>query len=69
MPSSHDPCVVLDRVSFALPDGRVLLGQLSLGFARERTGVVGANGGGKSTLARIIAGELAPTSGRVLRHA
>ncbi len=39
---------------------------MSLGVeAGERIGVVGRNGGGKTTLVSIIAGELTPDSGRV----
>ncbi len=60
--------VAVDQLGFALPDGRRLFDDVTLAFADERTGIVGANGTGKSTLARIIAGELAPTTGRVTRH-
>ncbi|WP_157155480.1 MULTISPECIES: ABC transporter ATP-binding protein [unclassified Diaminobutyricimonas] len=43
----------VNGVSFALPPG-------------GRMAVIGPNGAGKSTLFRLIAGEYAPTSGRVL---
>lgn len=36
--------------------------------ARERIGVVGPNGRGKSTLLRLMAGELSPRSGRIEYH-
>jgi ATP-binding cassette subfamily F protein 3 len=36
--------------------------------ARERIGVVGPNGRGKSTLLRLMAGELLPRSGRIEYH-
>ena len=46
--------------------GRVLFENLNLNLAAgERLGVVGRNGMGKSTLLRIILGELAPASGEV----
>ncbi len=35
---------------------------------RERIAVIGKNGKGKSTLLRLLAGELAPTRGHVKRH-
>ena len=43
-----------------------LLSSVSLGISEsERIGVVGRNGGGKSTLLRILAGIETPDSGRV----
>jgi ATP-binding cassette subfamily F protein uup len=62
------PLVTLDRVSSAyghLP----LLDQASLQIdAGERVCVIGRNGTGKSTLLRIIGGELEPDSGSVWRQ-
>jgi oligopeptide transport system ATP-binding protein len=46
--------LVLDRVSFALMPG-------------ASTGIVGAEGAGKSTLARLITGQLAPDAGSATR--
>ena len=60
--------VAVDQLGFALPDGRRLFAGVTLAFADERTGVVGANGTGKSTLARIVAGRVAPSDGSVTRH-
>jgi ATPase subunit of ABC transporter with duplicated ATPase domains len=65
MSSAPSPAVVLHRLSFQWPDGDVVLDGLTAGFGRRRTGLIGANGTGKSTLLRLIAGELAPTSGSV----
>jgi ATPase subunit of ABC transporter with duplicated ATPase domains len=52
-------------LTFRLPDGRPLFQQLSFDFGVERTGLVGANGIGKSVLLRVLMGELAPGSGTV----
>ncbi len=61
------PLLALERVAFALPDGRPLFTDLDLQLDARRTGLVGRNGVGKSVLARILAGELAPTGGQCLR--
>ena len=61
------PLVSLENVSKAYATTVVLDG-VSLGVAAgERTGVVGRNGGGKTTLLRIIAGQEEPDAGRVAR--
>ncbi len=59
--------LTLDRVTHTLPDGRVLFSELSAAFDGTPTGLVGRNGVGKSVLARLLSGDLAPTSGRILR--
>ncbi|WP_296268168.1 ABC-F family ATP-binding cassette domain-containing protein [Pseudomonas sp. UBA6562] len=60
--------LTLDRVTYALPNGRLLFDELDATFDRRPTGLVGANGVGKSLLGRLLAGDLAPTAGRCLRH-
>ncbi|MDO9335597.1 MAG: ABC-F family ATP-binding cassette domain-containing protein [Caulobacter sp.] len=57
--------ITLDAVSAATPDGRPLFDNLTLAIGRERTGLVGRNGVGKTTLLRIIAGEMPPRAGTV----
>lgn len=59
------PFVTLDSLSYSTPDGRSLFDNLNLTFGAERTGLVGRNGVGKSTLARLILGELGPSTGAV----
>jgi len=60
-------CLTLEGVSFTLADGRVLFQNLNQVFDQRHTGLVGRNGAGKSVLARLMAGELAPSSGRIAR--
>ena len=62
------PLVSLDQVSIAFGH-RPLLDHASLQIdARERVCVIGRNGTGKSTLLRIISGELEPDDGTVWRQ-
>ena len=57
--------ITLSNLHYSTADAQPLFSGLDLGFAAERTGLVGRNGVGKTTLLRLIAGELAPRSGRV----
>ncbi|WP_440102769.1 ABC-F family ATP-binding cassette domain-containing protein [Streptosporangium sp. H16] len=57
--------IVVDGLSFAWPDGTVVLHDLDAAFPAGRTGLIGVNGSGKSTLLRLIAGDLTPLSGSV----
>jgi ATPase subunit of ABC transporter with duplicated ATPase domains len=55
--------LTLDGLSARTPDGRPLFDNLTLAFGAERTGLVGRNGVGKTTLIRLMLGELAPAAG------
>jgi ATPase subunit of ABC transporter with duplicated ATPase domains len=57
--------ITCSDLSFAWPDGGAVFGGLSFAVGEGRSGLVGRNGVGKSTLLRLIAGELAPTRGSV----
>lgn len=59
--------IVLERVSHDYGAGPVLTNVDGLVRRGDRIALVGANGNGKSTLLRILAGVLSPTSG-VCRH-
>lgn len=61
--------VALHHVSFRFDDGVTLFDSLDLTFNRAPSAIVGRNGAGKSVLARLIAGRLAPTAGAIERHA
>ena len=55
-------------VSHAYPSGageRRVIDDVTLTLAEQRVGVVGANGSGKSTFARLLNGLVLPTTGRV----
>jgi ATP-binding cassette subfamily F protein 3 len=61
------PILALDRVSVGY-DGRPVLRDLTLRVDMDdRIALLGANGNGKSTLAKLIAGRLSPISGELRR--
>jgi ATP-binding cassette subfamily F protein uup len=65
-PRLGDKVVELHGVGHRFGDGPLLFSGLDLALdRRERLGVVGPNGGGKTTLLEIIAGRLSPTAGTV----
>ena len=56
------------HVSLTLPDGRVLLDDVSFRVGEGAfVALVGANGTGKTTLLRLIAGDVAPSAGTIAR--
>lgn len=61
-----DILINLDRISFYFPDGKKVLEDLDLSLhKKERLGLIGPNGSGKTTMFRLIMGLLKPTSGRL----
>ena len=61
------PIVAMDRVSVGY-DGAAVLKNLSLTIADDdRIGLLGSNGNGKSTFAKLVAGRLAAMDGEVRR--
>ena len=63
------PIVATDDVDVGY-DGRVVLSDLSLRIDNDdRIALLGANGNGKSTLVKLLAGRLAPMQGTVTRAA
>lgn len=59
--------VRLDGVGVTV-DGRVLLDDVTLELTAPRIAVIGANGSGKSTFARLLNGLMTPTTGTVTVH-
>jgi zinc transport system ATP-binding protein len=59
-----DPVVEIDRVNFRFGGGPRVLEDVSLTIERgDFASVIGPNGGGKTTLVKLIVGLLRPTSG------
>lgn len=61
MPAS----ITLSKCSWSTPDGRAVFSDLELTFGIGRAGLVGRNGIGKTTLLKLISGELRPHTGSV----
>src|SRR6185295_6106468 len=62
------PIVALDRVSVGYEPGKPVLRRLSRRIDDDdRIALLGPNGNGKSTLAKLLAGRLAPDAGTVTR--
>nr|WP_166945095.1 ABC-F family ATP-binding cassette domain-containing protein [Sphingopyxis panaciterrae] len=59
------PSITISHLSWSTPDGHAVLSDLDLQLQPERTGIVGRNGVGKSTLLRLLTGELAPSAGHI----
>jgi ATPase subunit of ABC transporter with duplicated ATPase domains len=59
------PAISVSRLSWSTPDNRRVLADLNLNFGAERTGLVGRNGVGKTTLLHLISGRLRPQSGTI----
>ena len=57
--------IALKAVSYTTPDGVQLFSDLDLSFGPLRTGLIGRNGVGKSTLLKLITGEIPATAGSV----
>ena len=61
MPAS----ITLSKCSWSTPDGRALFSDLELTFGVGRAGLVGRNGIGKTTLLKLISGELRSHTGSI----
>jgi len=62
------PIIALDRVSVGYEPGKPVLRRLTLRIdTDDRIALLGPNGNGKSTLAKLLAGRLAPFDGTITR--
>jgi ATPase subunit of ABC transporter with duplicated ATPase domains len=59
------PSLATTGLSFAWPDGTVVFDRLDLAVGPGLTGLIGANGSGKTTALRLITGELRARAGTV----
>ena len=67
-PRASPPLITLERASVGYAAGKPVLARLDLRLdPDDRIALIGANGNGKTTFARLLAGRLAPLSGRMTR--
>ena len=57
--------ISLNAVSYRTADTTLLFDNLTFSLTGDRTGLVGRNGVGKSTLVRLITGDLSPSEGTI----
>lgn len=58
----------LYHITYTFSNGRRLFDDITLFFSRKKTGIVGRNGVGKSTLFQLILGNISPTEGSIQVH-
>jgi ATPase subunit of ABC transporter with duplicated ATPase domains len=59
--------IIAHDLSWRTPLNELVFRDVTLALGRERVGLIGANGVGKTTLARLLGGELQPQGGTVAR--
>jgi ATP-binding cassette subfamily F protein 3 len=65
---AQPPLIALDRVSVGYVPGKPVLSYLTLRIdSDDRIALLGSNGNGKSTLAKLLSGRLTPMSGEMTR--
>uniref|UniRef100_A0A7S3ELP2 Probable ATP-dependent transporter ycf16 n=3 Tax=Rhodosorus marinus TaxID=101924 RepID=A0A7S3ELP2_9RHOD len=63
------PCISVSEVSFGYPSGPILYEQVNFGVDTDsRVAIVGKNGAGKSTMLKLLNGEILPVEGWISRH-
>ena len=64
MTLSDGPLILLRDVVY-VPDGKAVLTDITLETSARRIGIVGRNGSGKTSLARVLTGLVPPSQGKV----
>ncbi|KAJ8906260.1 hypothetical protein NDN08_002753 [Rhodosorus marinus] len=63
------PCISVSEVSFGYTTGPILYEQVNFGVDTDsRVAIVGKNGAGKSTMLKLLNGEILPVEGWISRH-
>lgn len=59
------PCILIHQLHYTTPGDKLLFQGLSLALNNEKVGLIGNNGSGKSSLLKLITGEILPDSGTI----
>lgn len=59
------PQILFHQLTYNLPQGKPVFHDLNLSITAHKTGLIGKNGIGKTTLLNLIAGKLKPISGSI----
>lgn len=62
------PQIIVQQLYFVLPNQKVLFRDLNVNFAQHKIGLVGKNGIGKSSLLKLICGEIALQQGQIINN-
>lgn len=57
----------LTDISYVHPDGETLFNKINFSLSKKVTAFVGNNGSGKTTIFKMISGELNPSSGKIIK--
>ena len=61
----HRPQILIQQLNYSTNDNKSIFNDLMLSFVQKKTAIAGRNGIGKSTLLKIIVGNLQPVSGNI----
>lgn len=63
---SYSSRLTTNHLFYSIPNAAIRFDNLSLSFEKKRYGLIGDNGVGKTTLLKLLAGELPPHSGKII---
>jgi ATPase subunit of ABC transporter with duplicated ATPase domains len=65
----HQPYLLADHLTYLLPPDRLLFKEVQISLSPgDRVGLIGSNGVGKSTLLKLLARQMPPTTGTVQHY-